>query len=173
LTPYHCSLLKGSVTPSKAEKSLHDSRSTDNFQKVFDGRKQPIRGLWVRNERFYARIAVENPENGKKEVRRVPLEGAYPVAEARMSLNQLLTKRENNDLPALRCSPKFDDYVTSYLNYLKVVVDAKCPATLQKEGYTLRLWREHLGQTRLHHIKRAMINAFIAKRQAAGMPNSA
>jgi len=161
--------MKTSETPSKTKKSVNDSKTTGNFQKVFDGRKQPIRGLWVRNDRFYARIAVENPENGKKEVRRVPLEEAHTVAEARMSLNQLLTKRENNDLPALRRSPKFDDYVTTYLNYLNVVVDAKRPATIQKEGYTLRLWCEHLGQTRLHHINRAMINSFIAKRQAAGM----
>lgn len=159
--------MKDSATPSKAMKRSNDNRVAGKFQKVFDGRKQPIRGLWVRNERFYARISVENPENGKKEVRRVPLEGAETVADARKALNQLLTKRENNDLPALRRSPKFDDYATAYLDYLKVVVDAKRPATIQKEKYTLRLWREHLGQTRLHHINRAMINAFIAKRQAS------
>lgn len=161
--------MKISATPSKAKKSLYPNRAADKFQKVFDGRHQPIRGLCVRNSRFYARIAVENPENGKKAVRRLPLEGAHTVAEARKAFNQLLTKRENNDLPALRQSPKFDDYVTTYLNYLNVVLDAKRPATIQKERYTLRLWREHMGQTRLHHINRAMINAFIAKRQAAGM----
>src|SRR5476651_986475 len=110
--------MKDSATSSKAMKRVHDNRPTDNFQKVFDGRKQPIRGLWVRNSRYYGRISVENPENGQKEVRRVPLEGADTIADARKALNQLLTKRENNDLPALRRSPKFDDYATTYLDYL-------------------------------------------------------
>jgi len=29
------------------------------FAKVSDGRKQPIRGLWIRGERYYARLKVE------------------------------------------------------------------------------------------------------------------
>jgi len=43
------------------------------FAKVLDGRKQPIRGLWVRNGRFYARLIIENPISGIKKTRRVPL----------------------------------------------------------------------------------------------------
>ncbi len=39
---------------------MHDRVAPDNFQKVFDGRNQRIRGLWVRNDRFYMRIAAEN-----------------------------------------------------------------------------------------------------------------
>jgi hypothetical protein len=35
-----------------------------NFAKVFDGRKQPIRGLWVRNGRYYAQLKIENPIRG-------------------------------------------------------------------------------------------------------------
>jgi len=33
---------------------------TASFAKVLDGRKQPIRGLWKRNGRFYAQLKVEN-----------------------------------------------------------------------------------------------------------------
>ena len=36
------------------------------FAKVVDGRKQPIRGLWVRNERYYAQMTVEDPFNRRK-----------------------------------------------------------------------------------------------------------
>jgi len=36
------------------------------FAKVLDGRKQPIRELWVRNGRFYARLNIENPISGIK-----------------------------------------------------------------------------------------------------------
>ena len=148
---------------------MNQKKTSDNFQKVLDGRNHPIRGLWQRNKRFYARITVDDPVDGRKSVRRVPLEKAHSVAEARKALNELLTKREHHELPALRQSPKFDDYVTAYLDYLNLVVDAKRPATVKKERSTLNLWRAHMGQTRLHHINRAMINAFIAKRQAAGM----
>ena len=44
-----------------------------------------------------------------KEVRRVPLEKAHTVAEARNELNRLRVKRETNELPVLRQAPKFDD----------------------------------------------------------------
>ena len=43
------------------------------FAKVVDGRKQPIRGLWVRNGRYYARLSVADGNTGLKAVRRVPL----------------------------------------------------------------------------------------------------
>ena len=36
------------------------------FAKVLDGRKQPIRGLWIRGTRYYARLNVENPLTGIK-----------------------------------------------------------------------------------------------------------
>ena len=60
-----------------ADSSLLDSRSqrAGTYHKVLDGRKRPIRGLWKRNERFYARLAITDPETGKTDVRRVPLEG--------------------------------------------------------------------------------------------------
>jgi hypothetical protein len=35
-----------------------------SFAKVLDGRKQPIRGLWIYNGYFYARLSVEDA-NGR------------------------------------------------------------------------------------------------------------
>jgi len=43
------------------------------FAKVSAGRKQPIRGLRIRVERYYAWLKVENPITGIKKTRRVPL----------------------------------------------------------------------------------------------------
>jgi hypothetical protein len=40
-----------------------------NFAKVLDGRKQPIRALWMRNGRFYAQLKIENPITGLKKTR--------------------------------------------------------------------------------------------------------
>ena len=53
----------------KEKRQAHGS----TFSKVMDGRKQPIRGLWIRGARYYARLNVENPLTGIKKNRRVPL----------------------------------------------------------------------------------------------------
>jgi len=53
---------------------------------VLARRKQPIRGLWERNSRYYAQLKVENPVSGIRKVKRVPLmedgEPVHTVAEA-------------------------------------------------------------------------------------------
>src|SRR4051794_39449923 len=76
------------------------------YQKVLDGRKQPIRGLWQRNGRFYARLKVDDPNGGDRTVRRVPLE-ANTVAEAQSALRHLMVDRSRNTLPVLKRTPKF------------------------------------------------------------------
>jgi len=162
--------VKASGTKRKGAEPVFESEHRNTYyQKALDARKQPIRGLWVRNDRYYARVAVEDPNTGKKTVRRVPLEGATTVADALKELRKLLTKREDNALPVLKRTPKLEEYVKTYIAYLKTVKDSKRLSTIQKEDATLRLWCQHIGQTRLHHINKAMINAFIAKRQGAGM----
>lgn len=162
--------MKAHATPSKGAKTIFESEhKATYYQKALDARKRPIRGLWVRNGRYYARVTVVDPNNGKKEVRRVPLEAATTVADAQKALHKLWTKREDNTLPVLKRTPKLGEYVKTYIAYLQTVKDAKRESTIKKEESTLKLWCEHMGQTRLHHINKAMINAFIAKRQGAGM----
>jgi integrase len=139
------------------------------YHKVLDGRKRAIRGLWQRGSRFYARIAVEDLNTGRKQVRRVPLEGVHTVAQAQSAMRNLLTKREENDLPVLRRTPKFGQCAKQYLAYYETVKDAKRPKTLQTERGHLKAWVEHLGETRVDRITPAMINAFIAKRQGQGL----
>jgi integrase len=151
--------------PAVCNESTHHRAGT--YQKALDGRKRPIRGLWQRNRKFYARISVEDPGTGRKQVRRVPL-AADTVAQAQAELRRLMTKREENALPILKLTPKFRDYAAQYLAYYKTVKDAKRPKTLQTESGHLDMWIKHLGDTRLDKINRAMINAFIAKRQGQG-----
>jgi hypothetical protein len=138
------------------------------YQKVKDGRKQPIRGLWVRNGKFYARMTVEDAA-GVKKVRRVSLEGTRTVAEAVAAMRKLQIQREENELPVLKMTPKLKDYRDTYFKHFEMVKDAKAPATIQKEKGAMTLWVEHMGETRLNKITRAQINAFIAKRQGAGI----
>jgi hypothetical protein len=60
----------------------HRIHSGAQYHKVADGRKRPIRELWQRGSRFYARLAIEDLNTGRKEVRRVPFEGVQSVAQA-------------------------------------------------------------------------------------------
>jgi integrase len=162
----HCYGMKARAIPSKRSSRKTARHEGPRYQKVFDGRKQPIRGLWIRGDRFYARLAVEDPNTGKKSMLRVGLDGVKTAAQAVDELRRLKTKREDRTLPALRQAPKLVDYVAGYFEYHRQVKDAKRPATIQKERGALALWVEHMGEIRLHHINRAKINAFIAKRQA-------
>ena len=114
------------------------SQRPAGYQKVFDGRKRPVRGLSRRNDLFYARLAVTDRETGRTQVRRVPMPGATTVAQAQAELRPLQTQREDGDLPVLRQAPKFSDYVVSYLAYYEAARDAKRPRTLATERVRLR-----------------------------------
>ena len=80
------------------------------YVKAVDERKRPIRGLWVRNGNYYARLVIEDDSSGKKSVRRVRLEKAEPVAQAQAELRRLLTKREDGNPPAVKLTPKFSEF---------------------------------------------------------------
>ena len=89
-------------TGASAGKGKRNARHrATGYQKVFDGRKDRVRGLWVRNGRYYARLAIPHPGTGVKQVRRVPLETATTVAEAQAALRRLLTERVDDALPVV------------------------------------------------------------------------
>ena len=54
-------------------------RKPVKYQKVYDGRKRRIRGLWKRDGAFYAQLSLPN-EDGIRKVRRVKLDGAAVAA---------------------------------------------------------------------------------------------
>jgi hypothetical protein len=60
------------MKPSEAKSSTKNRTGAQShvpsFAKVFDGRKQPIRGLWVRNGRYYAQL-IENTITGVKKTK--------------------------------------------------------------------------------------------------------
>jgi integrase len=144
------------------------------FSKVLDGRKQPVRGLWERNGRYYAQLTVENPITGEKKVRRVPLadKDGVPVptaAQAIGELKRLQTQRSDNDMPSVGRTPKFGEYAARYLDFISSGQGTKKPGTVDKERSVLAKWTEHLGGLRLDQIKRMHVNRFIEKRMKAGM----
>ena len=59
---------------SKTESEIATRQShAATLAKVVNGRKQPVRGLWRRGDRYYAQLTVEDPITGQKKVRRVSL----------------------------------------------------------------------------------------------------
>ena len=134
-----------------------------------DQRKRPIRGLWQRNDRYYAQMTVEDPHTGIKQVRRVPLEGINTDAQAVAKLHELLTQRRKGALPVLKRTPLFSDYAEQYFDYYAKVKDAKRESTLATERIAINHWKEHLGHVRIDRITRALVNSYIAKRQGLGL----
>lgn len=145
------------------------------YTKVLDGRKQPVRGLWKRNERFYAQLTFEDSSTGKKEVRRVPLVEqstklpVATVAEAIKALERLKTQREDSALPILKRTPKLTEAVEAYFASLKKLSGAKTAGTIAKEKGALAIWTEAIGHVYVDKITKAMINRVREDRQAAGM----
>ena len=139
------------------------------FAKVLDGRKQPIRGLWIRGTRYYARLNVENPLTGIKKNQRVPLvtKDGIPVqtvAQAMAELNRLQTQRSDNTLPTLARTPKFNEYSARYLDFIGSGQGTKKLGTVAKEKAILKRWSDYIGGLRLDQIKRVHVNRFIESR---------
>lgn len=168
--------MKRPATDSNQTSGTRQSHAP-TFAKVLDGRKQPIRGLWVRNGRYYAQLTFEDSDTGQKKTRRVPLidpetkQAVTTTPQAIEEMNRLKVKRSESDLPVLHRCPKFKDFVTTYLGFIKAGDGMKKPATIAKEKCALDGWIEHLGERRLDKINRAHVNAYISKRLNEGVSN--
>lgn len=147
-------------------KSHHEAK----FTKVQNGRKQDIRGLWKRNERYYAQLTVFDPATGKKKVQRIPLankdgEAVTSVPEALAVMEALRTKRRDTGLDVQsRRAPKFAVYADQYIEAIK---GAKKHRVVIGEKAMIKQWKKHLGDIRLDQIRKAHVNDFITKRLKA------
>ncbi len=158
----------------RSSKNINAHIHAPTFAKVLDGRKQPVRGLWQRGDRFYARLSIENFSNGEKRVRRVPLvnsdgNAVDTVPQAIAELNRLRTQRSDDTLPKLGRTPTFAAYADEYLATIKAGQGTKKPGTIAKEKTTIALWKKHLGGIRLDKIRPAHVAGFMKKRLAAEM----
>jgi integrase len=169
--------MKGKASPSNDRKVIFAAGTqvvqtrqhrAAAYQRVVDERKRPIRGLWMRNNRYYAQLTIADQHTGQKKVRRVPLEGVTTSAQARQKLEDLLVNRRKGNLPVLKRAPKFSEFADNYLEYYQQAKDAKRASTLETEKYAIKQWKFHLGHVRLDQIKRIHIDHFIAARQKAG-----
>jgi integrase len=136
---------------------------------VRDERKRAIRGLWSRNGRYYAQLALEDLETGRKRVRRVPLEEAATVAQAKARLEELKVARKKGALTVLKQAPDFEAFAAEYLRYYEQVPGAKKASTLRTESHAIDRWTEHVGHMRLDQIRRIHVDSFIRARQSQGV----
>src|SRR5688572_3640994 len=127
------------VVPGRSNRIRHHRSAA--YQRVHDDRKRPVRGLWVRNGRYYAQLTLEDPHTGQKQVRRVPLEQATTPAQAREQLEELRVHRRKGHLPVLRQTPKFGEYADQYLDHHRQAKDTKRASTLETEGYAIKQWK--------------------------------
>lgn len=162
--------MKATETTSDTTTEHKRQSHGQTFAKVKDGRKQDIRGLWVRNGRYYARLNVENPLTGIKKTKWVPLvdkdnNPVETVPQAVAELNRLKTHRADNTLRNIGRTSKLADYVKTYLENIGAGQGAKAPATVAKEKTILGRWVDEIGQLRLDQIKRVHVTRFITSRQ--------
>lgn len=120
---------------------------------MVNGRKEPVRGLWRRGDRYYAQLTVEDSFTGQKKVRRVSLcnaegEPVQTVAQPIEEMHRLKVKRSEDDLPKLGRTPAFSAYADDYLNFIKSGSGMKKPGTIAKEDHILQKWKKHLGGLR-------------------------
>ena len=75
----HCYGMKAKDAVSNQQNSEKRKAHVVTFAKVLDGRKQPIRGLWIRGTRYYARLNVENPLSATASLFASASEGSSPA----------------------------------------------------------------------------------------------
>ena len=138
-------------------------KKTPPFVRVLDGRKQPIRNLWQRGDKFYARLNVTLP-SGAKVQKRITLTAAT-VHAAKDELATLRQQRNANTLPLVQASPLFTEFAETYVTAHR---NLKRPGTLDCEQVHLNHWGGFFEGVRLHKISKAAILAFRAKKLAEG-----
>lgn len=147
-----------------------DRHAPLEYRRVVDGRKQPVRGLWIRGDRYYGQLRVEI--HGKSAPRRVPLmtsAGApcATVAEAKAALEKLKLRRDDDQLQVhdVRQAPTLRDFVPRYLEDVR---QRKRPETYRKEEHVLKRWLAALGGRRLNAIRKGDLMEFRSARLQEG-----
>jgi len=152
------------------KKKLRAGRTTTReavkYQKVHDGRKRRIRGLWNRGGVFYAQLSLPN-EDGVQKMRRVKL-NATTVASATDELRRMVIDRDDDQLPAMVRKPRFDNYAQDYIDR-EYALGRKTDRTLNTESGHINFWRKQFGETRLNKITPKMIQEGLIRRKATGV----
>lgn len=162
-------------TTSNRNNSIPRQHAGAGYAKVYDQRKQRVRGLWERNGTFYAQMTMPHPTTGLPVVRRVRLEDkdgtpAATVPQAVAVMNKMKVQREDETLKvAAKRTPTLAEYAQTYIGRLEQLGTAKRPATIRLEKALLRSLSASLGSLRLRELSPLRIHNHMAARIKAGL----
>ena len=114
------------------------------FEAVCDSRKQKVRGLWKRGERYYAQLRIAGA-NGKNDPAKIALE-ASNLDEARAELERVRTDNRRGEIARQADAPSFAEFAQAYL--ASPIHGGKDRSTRASERYSLGYWKAHLGSVR-------------------------
>jgi len=159
--------------PCKADAGKGNSSTnyhSPQFTAARDSRNRKVKGLLVRNGRFYAQLWVDRGD-GKKTARKFPLRmedggAVVTLTAAQGALDDLRQSRKLDKLPAPGRKPSLADYIDRY--FAKPTIQQKRPNTLEAEKVCLDAWKKELGSLRVDQVRTPQISAFLDKLLAGG-----
>ncbi len=141
-----------------------DSRKKQHvFEPVLDESNHPVRGLWKRGDKFYARLNLRDSA-GQSKQRRIPL-SSQSVIQAKAELERLKTERHSPKTKKRKTSPLFSEY---WPQYLAEVSGIKRKATLNSEQIFCNHWNKVIGRCRIHLIEKSQILEFRSNKLQSG-----
>jgi integrase len=136
------------------------------FEAVYDSRRQKIRGLWRRGDRYYAQLRITSP-NGKNAPAKVALDAA-DLDEARAELERVRVDNRRGETVLPRAgrpdAPAFATFAAEYL--ASPAHAAKALSTRKGERYALEYWKTRLGAVPLNKIAAPLLQAYCESRLA-------
>ena len=152
---------------TKSDSSTGEKRVVHpaRFAAAKDTRKRKIRGLWIRNGRFYAQMRVDMGNGTTKAVRVSLKSTTLDAAKAEMEAKR--TEKQTGDLHLPGHRPKFSELVEQYKSSASFL--SKKEGTRQNETQALNRWIEHIGGIRCDWIKKDSISTFHDMRKEEGV----
>ncbi len=141
------------------------SSERPTYEKVLDGRKLPVRGLWKRGGAFYARFTATDQAGRKRDVFRV-LSDCQSVPAAKEALRKLRDESTVRAIPVAGRCPIFAEFGARYLSE---VSSTKRPATQRKERTHVEWWTNRVGALTLKQIHRTHVHTAIADLTKGGL----
>jgi len=142
-------------------------RRRHKYTKVLDARKRPVRRLYSRNGKFFARVAIED-EDGRSKITWVPLEKASTVAQAQDELARVVVERQDNDLRHIGLSPTVESYYASSYE-AALDVSGKKKDTIVTETGRLKHWSDAIGHLRLDKIRPSHVQTVLGNLLKSGL----
>jgi integrase len=142
----------------KLEETLSDTstinstskQSSAPFVKVLDGRKQAVRGLWMRNGAYYAQVKLKDAETGESRPVRKRLQ-VSTLTEAKAELSKIKANAKSGKEAARRRAPLLSQAIANYTGRLEVT--GKTRSTIATETAYLNTWLKALGGLQVSRLK--------------------